>query len=163
METVETQAPAAVPVYTIYCPACQRFKTRGREREHVCPGPPNLRRRRKLAELAAAATEITVEGVERAPKPGLLSLLKPKARRAVEHILDGHRHGSSKPPTPADILRAAEIVLDREAPKVTKIESRTLTGRVTLTPEREARYRLALGLPPMGVQDRKDGAEDGTP
>lgn len=83
---------------------------------------------------ASAATAYTREhaskAIESKRKKGYLSSLRPKAKKAIDITLRGEAIGRAMPPRASDVLRAAEIVLDRTDPIVTRHE---VSQEVTIT------------------------------
>ena len=76
---------------------------------------------------------------------GILAPLVSSAKRAIKATVKGQRVGDGTAPRASDILKAAEIILDREQPVVHQIESRSLDVKVEITAEDRERLLKALG------------------
>lgn len=87
----------------------------------------------------------------RSAKSGMLkkaerySLTRPNrvkaASKAIDSTLKGESIGEAKPPNHSDILRAAEMVLDRAEPKVNV--NHTTKVEISLTPVDLSKYRTS--------------------
>ena len=80
---------------------------------------------------------------EKAAARVLLAPLMPAAKSALKSFLKGQQHGTAKPRA-ADVLRAVELVLEREAPAVHR--TATVTATVDMSTEDRERMRTALGI-----------------
>lgn len=74
-------------------------------------------------------------------KKGLLSPLVPSAKRAIKDTIKGRKVGDAQIPRASDVLRAAELVLEREAPIVHHVDSRNLSVNIELTEEERQRFK----------------------
>lgn len=92
-------------------------------------------------------------------KQGLLSPLVPLAKKAVKVILKGQTVGDSERPKASDILRASEIVLDREEPKVQRVDARQVSMSMEITDEDRKLFREILGLPPLTPLEEKEAVK----
>jgi len=94
--------------------------------------------------------------VEAKRQRGLLTPLIPLAKKALKATLRGEAVGQADLPKASDIMRAAEMVLDREEPKVQRMEQ--LSANVTtIPPERLRELLVALDLPHLA--DERDSIE----
>jgi transcriptional regulator with XRE-family HTH domain len=76
---------------------------------------------------------------------GLLAPLANLARRRVKDVLKGKAIDNTEKAKTSDVLKCAEMVLDRADPKVNKQEIKSFSAHIEITSEDRQRYLELLG------------------
>lgn len=109
---------------------------------------------RESAELAGYNASYA-RLLESKRKTGLLAPYVASAKKAVRDIVRGKKVGDSGAPRASDVLHAAEIVLDRQEPKVNVNKNMSLRINADLGPGDRVKYIEALKLAAsLGAKDQ---------
>lgn len=93
-----------------------------------------------------ASSASIYKNLENPLQKSILSPLVALAKQAVENTLKGIPTGDAAPPKTSDVLHATEMVLDREDPKITKTENKSMHVSIQLTDQDREKYRKRLGF-----------------
>ena len=104
----------------------------------------SLRKAGELSGYSPGSISYLSRHLEAKRKKGLLAGLVPLAKRAIKATLKGEQVGNAETPKASDVLRAAEMVMDREEPKTQRIEQRSLSAHLSLSSEDRACYLASL-------------------
>ena len=104
----------------------------------------SIRNALKAVGYSEASLSYVCTKIEAERKQGLMSTLAPIAKRAVRQIAQGKTVGNAVGPRAADVLHAAEIILDRIDPKVQYVDQQTTS--ITISDDRLTSLLTALDL-----------------
>lgn len=79
-------------------------------------------------------------------KAGVLTPLVSKAKKSIKMLLEGKPVGGMTEVRGSDILGAAKMVMDRAEPIIQKVEQRSFSAHIDLTPQERDKYQKLLGL-----------------
>ena len=92
-----------------------------------------------------------INRIAKKEKTGILAPYVNKAKKALRCTLEGKAVGDADKPKTSDVLNAAKMVFDREAPIIQRVESKNLNINLDLNDEDRERYKQILGM--TGVSD----------
>jgi hypothetical protein len=106
----------------------------------------------KRAGFSVQSESHVYRNVEPARKRGILHSLKRDAKKAIAAFVRGEAVGAAVPKA-SDVMAAAREILDREEPKVQRVDTRSVS--VSLAPEQRARLQ-GLVIPSRSVTPQDD-------